>query len=338
MSQVNQQEPEDKDNLLKLITDFNKMNRNHEVNLEDFKEFKFLSYEYFTTENKFKRNQDIQDSLFTRNPRRIIFLSHKWETNNDPDPTGIQFRTMTMMTHMDKEAGYFYDYSSIPQNPRTSDEDILFKSCLGKLNDLIKSSLFFVIIRSDVLLSAWCSIEIVLAIYHKRLIQRALIPVLLNTRCHRVLKDKFYMTLTQISDPASLFTRLFNLIEKCSVTNGSDRSLLLRICSKTLNHKGDVTSMCQALDGLGPGFTWFISGSAVDLGEKTSYHDLQLHTASMDKDFKQRKIFKTYSDFIIHDQIYEQDGVYNQNKILKFINFGWAVDDRYEMGKLKILR
>jgi hypothetical protein len=106
-------------------------------------------------------------------PEKIVFVSHRWITSEHPDPDGVQLRELQRrlrgLIEEDKslEAAFlFYDYSSIPQRPRTAQEDLDFERDIGALRDIAQLADKFIILSesyTDYKERAWCFFEFVVA-------------------------------------------------------------------------------------------------------------------------------------------------------------------------------
>jgi hypothetical protein len=185
-----------------------------------------LSYDYFLDHDKFHRKQDIDPKYLIKSaPSMTIFLSHRWATPDDPDPDKTQFNQVRKeVLQRSKLCGYWFDYSCMPQKPRTIDDDVVFKKHLYTLNDLVLNSDTWVIPSDDYMQRSWCVSEYLMAgdlrdlgagnnkITEDFLIFGAIISILNEGR------------------GVALLTKMINIIlGKTAVTNGGDKEIILRI-------------------------------------------------------------------------------------------------------------
>jgi len=142
----------------------------------------FLNGAYFVEQTEFRRFQDIKSRYFSKNPRTPIFLSHQWETPDHPDPHAYQFRVAKhLIDRLRKKSyvtvpetwswlgsrdaldwdmvGIFYDYSCLPQNPRTAEEENIFQRHLREMHQLVSRCATLVIPSKDYLKRSWCNFE-----------------------------------------------------------------------------------------------------------------------------------------------------------------------------------
>ncbi|WP_128429344.1 hypothetical protein [Streptomyces cyaneus] len=87
----------------------------------------------------------------------VLFVSHRWETDEHPDPTGQQLQRLRAL----KDCWIVYDYASFPQLPRTEAEEAQFKQILDSMAELITK---VVILSSpDYLTRGWLVFEYLVA-------------------------------------------------------------------------------------------------------------------------------------------------------------------------------
>jgi hypothetical protein len=77
-----------------------------------------------------------------REPRPILFVSHRWDAVDHPDPSGWQLRALIRfakycMDRGDSDACIWLDYMSLPQKPRSADEEVIFRSGLEHIRDVL---------------------------------------------------------------------------------------------------------------------------------------------------------------------------------------------------------
>lgn len=101
--------------------------------------------------------------------RKLVFISHRWIAPEHPDPTGEQLRDLqqrlNLLLDQDKDleaSAVFYDYCSMPQRPRTPQEDVLFYGDIASLRALSLLAYKIIILSegySDYKNRAWCFFE-----------------------------------------------------------------------------------------------------------------------------------------------------------------------------------
>jgi len=125
-----------------------------------FKEYRELdSYDYVEWSEE-------QEKLHAQ---YFVFVSHRWITPKHPDPNGEQLlelqrrlNTLTEQCKILERIIIFYDYCSLPQRPRTDQEDAIFYRDLTSLEALSRLADKFIILSegySDYKDRAWCFFE-----------------------------------------------------------------------------------------------------------------------------------------------------------------------------------
>jgi hypothetical protein len=129
---------------------------------------KFLNAEYFSDYSSFARYQDIPEKYFIKGCETYFFISHRWESPINPDPTGRQFRRFK--SYFDKlpqparePFGFWYDFSCIPQKDsnglRTKEEELEFAGALKILHLLATLSHTVILFTGDYLDRSWCWLQ-----------------------------------------------------------------------------------------------------------------------------------------------------------------------------------
>lgn len=93
---------------------------------------------------------------------KILLVSHRWETIEQPDPYNLQFsEVLNFLNNSNQYKFLFYDYSCLPQKPRSLNEQALFKSMLKEMDVLYLSCKVLVLNRasSDYHTRGWCFFE-----------------------------------------------------------------------------------------------------------------------------------------------------------------------------------
>jgi hypothetical protein len=100
-----------------------------------------------------KQRSDIAHVETSRFGHPVLFISHRWESKDHPDPTGEQLRRLRVL----KECWIIYDYTSFPQLPRTEPEEAQFRQIIDCMDELIKKVI--VLASPDYLTRGWLVYE-----------------------------------------------------------------------------------------------------------------------------------------------------------------------------------
>jgi hypothetical protein len=102
-----------------------------------------------------------------------VCVSHRWITATHPDPDGLQLRELQQRLRAlvdDNPAlatcGIFYDYWSMPQNPRSVEETALFRQEMNNLSALFATANTVIILSegyTNYHKRAWCYFEAVIS-------------------------------------------------------------------------------------------------------------------------------------------------------------------------------
>jgi len=98
-------------------------------------------------------------SLAKYDVKKILFVSHRWLSDVNPDPEGVQFNKIKDLSY---DGLVFYDFSSIPQRPRTHQEGEFFKFFLNEMQKFIVLYDVYVINSDDYFDRSWCLFEFTL--------------------------------------------------------------------------------------------------------------------------------------------------------------------------------
>ena len=122
--------------------------------------YRALTPQYFQDFSTFRRYQDIPDRyLQSAGVESAWFVSHRWGSWDHPDPTGTQFGILREFLQRHEPKLIWYDFSCIPQEPRSSAEASLFRESVKNLNSLVIASDFISILSEDYMARAWCYYE-----------------------------------------------------------------------------------------------------------------------------------------------------------------------------------
>ncbi len=139
---------------------------------DELNDIKFLHPKYFTDFSRFHRFQDIPERYFIKGCSNFYFISHRWETLHDPDPTKRQFIIFkkfneTILSRNPENQGFWYDYSCMPQkdldNKFTENEEKEFLKILKVMHLLAAFSCTACIYCKDYMFRSWCCAELIIA-------------------------------------------------------------------------------------------------------------------------------------------------------------------------------
>src|SRR5690242_7592427 len=75
--------------------------------------------------------------------RRRLFITHRWDAPEHPDPTGWQLRAIRELglhhNFQDKRPCFWFDYMSLPQKPRSSEEQRIFAQGLKEIRRTVSN-------------------------------------------------------------------------------------------------------------------------------------------------------------------------------------------------------
>lgn len=130
------------------------------------------------TWDSFKRYQDIAPREYVElspgntervlSAHKVLCVSHRWVTPRHPDPDHVQLRELQRrlksLSDLDAHDDYlvFYDYSSMPQHPRTADEEKGFQDGIRWLDTLFRTADKVLVLNegyTDYKNRAWCFFE-----------------------------------------------------------------------------------------------------------------------------------------------------------------------------------
>jgi hypothetical protein len=104
-----------------------------------------------------EQRDQITEVRTSRFAHPVLFVSHRWESEEHPDPTGQQLQRLRML----KNCWLIYDYTSFPQLPRTAEEEIQFNQILDSMHELIQNVV--VLDAPDYLSRGWLVFEYLMA-------------------------------------------------------------------------------------------------------------------------------------------------------------------------------
>ena len=87
----------------------------------------------------------------------VVFISHRWEGRDHPDPEGKQLATLKAL----QDCFLIYDYVSFPQDTASPEEEAALLEILAGMNSLIQNVL--VLTAPDYLERGWCIYEYTVA-------------------------------------------------------------------------------------------------------------------------------------------------------------------------------
>eukprot|EP00967_Tisochrysis_lutea_P006824 scaffold8149_cov32-Tisochrysis_lutea.AAC.1 len=87
--------------------------------------------------------------LVRQRGRALGVLSYPWLSADHPDPTGGRMRAVKQALERHPYiTGLFWDYASLPQKPRSNDEEKVFSVGLSKMSDLYASAVGTTVLKS----------------------------------------------------------------------------------------------------------------------------------------------------------------------------------------------
>jgi hypothetical protein len=90
----------------------------------------------------------------------VLFISHRWETPDQPDPDGRQLSKLRQLS----DCYIIYDYSSFPQEPFGEGEKERLAAILSNMQELVRN---LVVLKSDDYLDrGWCIYEYLVASFN----------------------------------------------------------------------------------------------------------------------------------------------------------------------------
>jgi hypothetical protein len=104
-----------------------------------------------------EQRSTVEEVTASRYAQPVLFISHRWEDAEHPDPEGSQLRHLRTL----KGCFLVYDYSSFPQPPRTDEEEAELRKILAAMGELISNVV--VLAGPDYLTRGWCLYEYIVA-------------------------------------------------------------------------------------------------------------------------------------------------------------------------------
>lgn len=104
-----------------------------------------------------QERRDAGEVLSSRYRQPVLFVSHRWESADHPDPDGSQLRRLRAL----RDCWLIYDYTSFPQVPRTPAEEEQFQQILDRMPELISRAV--ILAAPDYLTRGWLVFEYLVA-------------------------------------------------------------------------------------------------------------------------------------------------------------------------------
>jgi hypothetical protein len=101
--------------------------------------------------------QTIEEVTTSRYAQPVLFISHRWEHEDHPDPSGSQLQKLRALN----DCFIIYDYTSFPQPPRSDQAEADFKQILDSMDQFVRNVV--VIETPDYLTRGWCVYEYIVA-------------------------------------------------------------------------------------------------------------------------------------------------------------------------------
>ena len=104
-----------------------------------------------------QQRRDVDEVFSSRYRQPVLFVSHRWESVDHPDPDGSQLRRLRTL----RDCWLIYDYTSFPQLPRTPAEEEQFQQALDCMPELISRAV--ILAAPDYLTRGWLVFEYLVA-------------------------------------------------------------------------------------------------------------------------------------------------------------------------------
>ena len=100
----------------------------------------------------------------TRDLHKVIFISHRWDGPDHPDPEGRQLARLSVLAN----CYVIYDYCAFPQDTSTPDGAVALNTVLSGMNEFIHDVV--VMAAPDYLERGWCIYEYIVALMRASLV------------------------------------------------------------------------------------------------------------------------------------------------------------------------
>jgi len=95
------------------------------------------------------------------NPIKFLFVSHRWDDKDDPDPNSDQLHLIKRFLNLNPSFKFvFYDFSCMWQNPRSPKQDEEFKNNLLALSEVVTKCSTLILHSPDYSDRGWCLMEL----------------------------------------------------------------------------------------------------------------------------------------------------------------------------------
>jgi hypothetical protein len=109
------------------------------------------------TLGEYQERQKAADEYASRYLQPLLFISHRWDAKNHPDPEGRQLTKLQSL----EDCFLIYDYASFPQDTTSPEDEAALLEILSGMNTLISKVL--VLAAPDFLERGWCIYEYIVA-------------------------------------------------------------------------------------------------------------------------------------------------------------------------------
>jgi hypothetical protein len=129
----------------------------HASDLKSWTRFpEYRDYDGLTLGEYHKRKKTA-DKYASRYLQPLLFISHRWDAKDHPDPEGRQLTKLQLL----EDCFLIYDYTSFPQNTTSPEDEAALLEILLGMNALISKVL--VLAAPDFLERGWCIYEYIVA-------------------------------------------------------------------------------------------------------------------------------------------------------------------------------
>jgi tetratricopeptide (TPR) repeat protein len=171
-------------------------------------------------------------------PYKLVFVSHRWITAMHPDPHNLQLMELKQrLSNLPAKNGkngpllVFFDYCSLPQLPRSAEENLWFERDLRSLESLSRLADYFIILSEgyrDYANRAWCFFEAITARENAHFFSdQNYIKEELKFRTFLMAEDIRQITAYDLSykpkaSEVEIIVAVFQHLQNCRVTHSKD--------------------------------------------------------------------------------------------------------------------
>lgn len=223
----------------------------------DEEDFRYSEHTFHVTDPRIQVNGIPGKEPFFNEP---IAISHRWLSYDKPDPDGLQFQEFLSICEqigLHDCQPFMFDYCSLPQHPRTNEEEEYFRKQLPIfLKEFIQNVIVLNEGSSDYETRAWCMLELMLSAFKNSIINQHTIQRNLNDAVKKAreyvkhagwsddsMQKHFTSGLTNVAiynhmiDIRNEIENLF--VKELHVTDERDRPIILDLVRKFCFSRGE---------------------------------------------------------------------------------------------------